>query len=130
MKNQRGMTLISWIIILGIIAFFVTVALRIIPMYQEYFGVKNIMHDMEEELRNNKLTKSQANLMLLKRFNTGYIGSVKKDNIEIFRGRNNAYVTKIKIDYEVREPFIAQIDLIGHFELEIDVEPKTGRTLR
>lgn len=129
MNNQRGMTLISWVIVLGVIAFFATIALRLIPMYQEYFGVKNIMQGMEEELRNNKLTKSQANLMLLRRFNTGYIKSVKKENVTIERGKNNAFVTKIKIDYEVREPFIAQIDLIGHFVTEIDVEPK-GRTAR
>ncbi|PHS25434.1 MAG: DUF4845 domain-containing protein [Methylophaga sp.] len=129
MNNQRGMTLISWVIVLGIIAFFATIALRLIPMYQEYFAVQNIMKGMEEELRNNKLTKSQANLMLMRRFNTGYIKSVKKENITIERGKNNAFVTKIKLDYEVREPFIAQIDLIGHFVTEIDVEPK-GRTAR
>jgi Tfp pilus assembly major pilin PilA len=129
MNNQRGMTLISWVIVLGVIAFFATIALRLIPMYQEYFGVKNIMQGMEEELRNNKLTKSQANIMLMRRFNTGYIKSVKKENITIERGKNNAFVTKIKIDYEVREPFIAQIDLIGHFVTEIDVEPR-GRTAR
>lgn len=129
MNNQRGMTLISWVIVLGVIAFFATIALRLIPMYQEYFGVKNIMQGMEEELRNNKLTKSQANIMLMRRFNTGYIKSVKKENVTIERGKNNAFVTKIKIDYEVREPFIAQIDLIGHFVTEIDVEPR-GRTAR
>jgi type II secretory pathway pseudopilin PulG len=127
MKNQRGMTLISWVIVLGIIAFFATIALRLIPMYQEYFGVKNIMQGMATELRDNKLTKQQVNIMLLRRFNTGYIFNVKKENIIIERGKNNAFVTKIKIDYEVREPFIAQIDLIGHFVSEIDVEPK-GRT--
>ncbi|MBL1322106.1 MAG: DUF4845 domain-containing protein [Methylophaga sp.] len=129
MNNQRGMTLISWVIVLGIIAFFATIALRLIPMYQEYFGVKNIMQGMATELRDNKLTKAQVNVMLIRRFNTGYIHSVKKDNIIIERGKNNAFVTRIKIDYEVREPFIAQIDLIGHFVSEIDVEPK-GRTAR
>lgn len=127
MNNQRGMTLISWVIVLGVIAFFATIALRLIPMYQEYFGVKNIMQGMETELRDNKLTKQQVNIMLIRRFNTGYIHSVKKENITIERGKNNAFVTKIKIDYEVREPFIAQIDLIGHFVSEIDVEPK-GRS--
>ena len=128
MNNQRGMTLISWVIVLGIIAFFATIALRLIPMYQEYFAVQNIMKGMETELRNKKLTKAQVNVMLLRRFNTGYISSVKKDNITIDRGKNSTQVTKIKLDYEVREPFIAQIDLIGHFVVEVDVEPKSRIT--
>ncbi|MBE0439596.1 MAG: DUF4845 domain-containing protein [Gammaproteobacteria bacterium] len=124
MKNQRGLTLISWILILGIIAFFATVAMRLLPMYQEYYGVLQIMDGMETELKNNKLTKNQVLSLLNKRFNTGYIFSVKEDNIEISRGKDNVYVTKIVIDYEVRKPFMAQIDLIGHFRTEVDVEPK------
>ena len=124
MNKQRGMTLISWVIVLGVIAFFATVVIRILPMYQEYFGVVRILDNMAIELEDNKMTKAQANLMLMRRFNTGYISSVKKENIEISRGRNTTHVTKIAIDYEVRVPFIAQIDLIGHFKKAIDVEPK------
>ena len=124
MRKQRGMTLIGWIFVLGIIAFFATVVMRLLPMYQEYYGVLQIMDGMETELKNNKMTKNQVLLMLYKRFDTGYVFSVKKDNIEILRGKNNVHVSKIVIDYEVREPFMAQIDLIGHFHTEIDVEQK------
>ncbi|MDC9724418.1 MAG: DUF4845 domain-containing protein [Gammaproteobacteria bacterium] len=124
MNKQRGMTLISWVIVLGIIAFFATVTIRIVPMYQEYFGVVGILDNMAVEIKNNKMTKAQANLMLMRRFNTGYIKSVKKEHVEISRGKHTPHVTRIAIDYEVRVPFIAQIDLIGHFKKEIDVEPK------
>ena len=124
MNKQRGMTLIGWVMVLGIIAFFATVIMRVLPMYQEYYGILQIMDGMEVELKNNKLTKNQVMTLLSRRFDTGYIFSVKKDNIELQRGKNYAYVTKIVIDYEVREPFIAQIDLIGHFHTEVDTEPK------
>lgn len=124
MNKQRGMTLIGWVIVLGVIAFFATVVMRVFPMYQEYYNVVTIMEGMETELKDNKLTKQQVWILLAKRFNTGYIKSVKKENVEILRGKNSPHVTKVVIDYEVREPFIAQIDLIGHFHKEIDVEPK------
>jgi len=124
MHKQRGMTLISWVFVLLIIAFFATLAMRLLPMYQEYYGVLQIMDGMETELKNNKLTKKQVMTLLEKRFDTGYIFSVKKDDIEIHRGKNNVHVTKVVIDYEVRKPFIAQIDLIAHYKTEIDVEPK------
>jgi uncharacterized protein DUF4845 len=125
MKKQQGMTLIGWVMVLGIIAFFATFAMRLVPMYQEYYGVLQIMDGMEVELKNNKLTRGQVEQFLLKRFDTGYIFSVKQDDIEIIRGKNNVHVTKIVIDYEKRVPFMGQIDLIGHFKTEIDVEPKT-----
>jgi Tfp pilus assembly major pilin PilA len=123
MQKQQGMTLIGWVIVLAIIAFFATVVMRLLPMYQEYYSVLGIMEGMEVELKNNKLTKRQVMTLLEKRFDTGYVFSVKKNNIEISRGKNNVHVSKIVIDYEVRKPFMAQIDLIGHFKSEIDVEP-------
>ncbi|PCJ32644.1 MAG: DUF4845 domain-containing protein [Gammaproteobacteria bacterium] len=130
MKNkQAGMTLISWVIVLAIIAFFATIAIRLIPMYQEYYGVVHIMKGMEEEVKNSDLTKAQANLLLMRRFNTGYISSVKKEHIEIGRGKHRPSVTKIAIDYEVRVPFMGQIDLIGHFHTEFDTE-KTALNIR
>ncbi|KGM06018.1 hypothetical protein LP43_2333 [Methylophaga thiooxydans] len=124
MQKQRGMTLIGWVIVLALIGFFATIAIRLVPMYQEYYGVLQIMNDMKIELRNNKLTKNEAQTLLMRRFNIGYIESVKKENIEISRGKNTSYVTKIVIDYEVRKPFMAHIDLIGHFHKEVDIESK------
>lgn len=124
MKNQRGMTLIGWVIVLALIAFFATLAMRLVPMYQEYYGVLQIMNDMKIELQNNNLTKNEVETLLMRRFDIGYIHSVDKEDIEILRGKNTAYITKIVIDYEVRKPFIAHIDLIGHFKEEIDIEPK------
>lgn len=124
MKNQRGMTLIGWVIVLALIGFFATLAMRLVPMYQEYYGVLQIMNDMEIELKNNNLSKNEVSTLLARRFDIGYIQNVDKEDIEISRGKNTPHVTKIVIDYEVRKPFIAQIDLIGHFKKEIDVEPE------
>ncbi len=122
MNNQRGMTLISWLLVLGLIGFFALLAMRLIPMYQEYYGVMQITKSMENEIKNNQLTKQQVMLLLQKRFNTGYISSVTKDDIELIRGKNNVHVSRIIIDYEKRVPFVAQIDLIGHFRTEADAE--------
>lgn len=121
MKKQRGMTLIGWAIVLGIIAFFATVAMRLIPMYQEYFSVVQIMESMKVELKENSLTKQQVKVLFEKRFDTGYVFSVKSDNMEFIPGKDNYSVKKVVIDYEVRKPFIAQISLVGHFHEEIDV---------
>tara|TARA_R110002049_G_scaffold204406_1_gene374984 strand:- start:94 stop:477 length:384 start_codon:yes stop_codon:yes gene_type:complete len=127
MKKQRGMTLIGWAIVLGIIAFFATIAMRLIPMYQEYFSVVQIMESMKVELKENKLTKQQVKVLFEKRFDTGYVFSVKPENMTFIRGQDNFSVTKVVIDYEVREPFIAQISLVGHFHEEIDVEESQSK---
>ena len=121
-KKQQGMTLIGIVLVLGIIAFFATVVMRLLPMYQEYFSVVQIMEGMENELSENKLTKNQASILLMRRFDTAYISSIKKEHVEFFRGKNNVSISKIVIDYEVRQAFIAQISLIGHFHIEAEAE--------
>lgn len=118
MKKQAGMTLIGWVIVLAIVGFFAALSMRLFPMYQEYYGVVTVMKGMESEITANKLTKQQVMNLLSKRFNTGYIFSVKKDNIQLQRGKNNVHIDKIIIDYEVREPFIAHISLVANFHLE------------
>jgi len=124
MNKQRGMTLISWVITLGIIAFFATIVIRLLPMYQEYYGVVRIMENMKIELQENKMSKAQVKSMLGKRFDTGYIKSVKDEHIELTRAKNQTHVTGIAIDYEVRVPFIAQVNLVGHFQKDVNVDPK------
>jgi Tfp pilus assembly major pilin PilA len=125
MKKQRGFTLISVVLILALIAFFSLLAMRLLPMYQEYYAVLQVMDGMEDELKNNKLTKQQVLELLKKRFNIGYIKVVDlKENVVIERGKNNVRVTRIIIDYEDRVPFIAQLSLVGNFHAEVDVEPK------
>lgn len=78
MQKQQGMTLIGWVMVLAIIAFFATFVMRLVPMYQEYYSVLQIMEGMETELKTNKLTKKQVMKLLGRRFNTGYVFSVKK----------------------------------------------------
>ena len=41
-RQQAGMTLISWVIVLGIIAFLATFVMRLFPMYQEVVQVERV----------------------------------------------------------------------------------------
>ena len=122
MKHQKGMGLISWVIVLALIAFVFTTALRLVPMHQEYYAVAQMMDSMEDEIRNNQMSRQQAMTMIQRRLNTGYINNVKPENIQISHGRDTPFVTRIVIDYEARTPFIAHIDFLGNFRKEIDVE--------
>ena len=125
MKNkQTGLTFISWIIILGIIAFFATLAIRIVPIYSEYYTVVNVVKGMEKEIRDNKLSEREVRKLFTKRFQVNNIKSVGREDIKLSRGRGSVAIKKVVIDYDVEVPFIAQLNLIGHFHQEIDVESK------
>jgi len=120
-NKQQGMTFIGILFVLAIIAFFAIVVIRLLPMYQEYYGVLSILETMKPEMRDKELSKAETMRLLNARFNTGYVFSVKKENIKLHRNRGNTAVKKIVIDYEVREPFIGNIDVVGTFHAEAAV---------
>jgi len=111
-----------WLVTMAIVAFVAIIVMRLFPMYQEYYKVVQVMDSMQQELKENRLTRQQTMTLLEKRFKFSGVDSVKRENIEIYRGRNNAYITRIVVDYEVRNPFIANLDAIGNFHNEINVE--------
>ena len=48
-RNQSGMTLIGFIIVLGVAGLFIYMGMKVIPMYSEYFAVKQALKQMSQE---------------------------------------------------------------------------------
>jgi len=46
LNKQRGVTAIGWLIILGLIAFFTLLVLRIAPMYLEFYSAESILENL------------------------------------------------------------------------------------
>jgi len=125
MNKHSGFTFIGLIIILGLIAFFSTLTLRIVPIYQEYYSVVSVLKSMKMDLKNAPLSKQQVNEQLKKRFGAASISNVTDKDIQLINRKIGLSVSSIVIDYEVRVPFMFQFDLIGHFhdEVHVDVNP-------
>jgi hypothetical protein len=123
MKNkQQGITLISALIGLGFVMFFGLVAMRLLPMYQEFYGVTTVMKSMEDEMRNSTLTKQQAWTFLRKRLDSSYVDSVKKEHVKFYRGKTGTGVGRIVVDYKVQTPFMGNLDLLANFHSEASVD--------
>ena len=45
--NQRGMTAIGWLLVLGLIGCFTLVTLRLVPLYLEYYKVVAVLEGLE-----------------------------------------------------------------------------------
>ena len=68
LKTQRGMTAIGWIIVLGLIAFFVLLALRLTPGYLEYFSVASSIESLENEPGITEKSPPEIRSLIDKRF--------------------------------------------------------------
>ncbi len=117
-KNQHGLTLISLIFLLGLIAFFVMLALKIGPIYLEHSKVKSALAEIEQ--LNNLESKSEYDIRSTfnKRLGMNYVDRLKADNIKI--AKNGNYM-KLEVVYEVVEKIAGNLSVLVEFNDVVEV---------
>jgi hypothetical protein len=110
------MTAIGWLFVLGLIAFAVLTVLRLFPMYLEYSKVASVMESVSNEPGLANKTKSQILSLIGKRFDINDVTTVTAKQAVITKEDG---IVKIKMDYERREHFMGNIDIVAKFSKEI-----------
>lgn len=117
MKHQQGVTGLGWLIILGLIAFFVSIGLKLFPIYVEYFNVKSSLASLEKTSGVSRMSKLEVRSLLMKKLNINDIKNVKKKNIKVNK-RSGAVI--VNIDYTVTTPLVGPLSLIAEFNESIE----------
>ena len=113
-RTQGGMTLIGFVIVLGVIGFFAYIAMRLVPMYSEYYAVKQALKGLEAEpgIANRDPAKIQD--LFFRRLYISYAENVKPANVEIERVESG---WEMHVAYEVRKPLVGNLDVVGKFDV-------------
>ncbi|MFI4970399.1 MAG: DUF4845 domain-containing protein [Lysobacterales bacterium] len=114
-RKVKGITLIGFVIVLGVLGFFAYLAMRLIPMYVEYFGVVKAME--QERIEPGAAQKSLDELRrgLSFKFNTQYVDDSDVPPAAITLKREGGAAT-LRIAYEKRVPFLYNLDIVGKFD--------------
>jgi hypothetical protein len=116
----KGITLIGFVMVLCVLGFFAYMAMRLVPMYTEYFGV---LRAMEQERQDPRApTKSLAEMRgdLSAKFSTQYVDDANVPPTAISVKRDGGTAT-LRIAYERRVPFLYNLDIIGKFDKSINL---------
>ena len=111
-KRQRGLTFISIVFILGLIAFFVLLTLKIAPIYMNHSKVVNALAAVENMTDIETMSKHEIQINLNKRFDMNYVEKVGLDDITITKSSN---YTKIEIEYERVEKLMGNLSVLVEF---------------
>jgi hypothetical protein len=117
-KQQRGITLLGLLMVLMIFGFFAFIAMRLFPVYSENHSVTSAMKSLQGEPGIATKTPEEIRLMLDRKFNIGYVDSVKPQNIKVTRS-GTGYTLNIK--YEVRKPMAYNIDFVATFDKTVEL---------
>lgn len=114
-RTQRGMTLIGFIVVLAVAGVFIYMGMKVVPMYSEYYAVKQALAGLAEEPEITQKDPATIKDLFFRRLYVSYAESVESRNVKISRDDAGYLVT---VDYEVRRPLIANLDVVGNFHAE------------
>jgi len=117
-RTQSGITLLGFIFVLGVAGLFIYVGMKVIPMYSEFYSVKQSMDGLAMEPGINTAAPDRIKSLFFRRLYVNYSDNVKPENVKIERGENGWHMT---VSYEVRRPMIANLDVVGNFVAEKDL---------
>ena len=116
--HQRGMTAIGWLLVLGLIAFFALITLRLVPLYLEFTKVASVFESLENEPGITGMSRLEIIKLVEKRFNVNDIANVNAKDTKVSKDKGRLTVS---IEYERREHVISNIDVVTTFEKQVEV---------
>ena len=116
-KKQRGITLMGFIMVLIVGAFFALIAMKLVPIYSEFFSVQSSMKAIANEgLGAKDITEIQTALQ--RKFDIDYVDTVTAKQARIVPGTGGK---QLNMNYEVRKPFVYNIDFVVKFDYSVDL---------
>lgn len=115
-QSQRGMTMLGFLITLCVVIFFAYIAMTIVPMYVEFYSVKQALKGLANDSELANAPKDKIRQLYLRRLEMSYADHVKKMDALKFDSSDGGL--KMVVDYERREPLMANIDVVAKFHAE------------
>ncbi len=116
-NKQKGMTGISIMAILIVIAFVALIFLKIMPVYFDSFKVGDVVSGLKEERGLGEKPNSEIVKIILKRLDVNMVSDVTKEHIFIEKIKGQVLVD---VEYEVRKPMFGNLDVIITFKKSVE----------
>lgn len=111
-QRQRGLTMISWVVIFALIGFIAMVIIKLVPVYIEHGGIKSAMKGVAEEL-GPTASLSAVRTSLTRRMGVDNITVVEPADFELIKDGETTY---LELVYEARTPLFGNISLVVEFQ--------------
>jgi hypothetical protein len=118
--TQKGITMIGFVILLCVVGFFAYAAMKLIPVYSEYFGIVKAMKQLQTEPGIESKSIDEIRALLNVKFSVQYVddNTIPKGGYQLVTENGQR---SLRIAYDKDIPFIYNIDLLAHFSKTVDL---------
>lgn len=117
-RKQKGMTAIGWVLVFLLIAIATLVVLKLLPIYLDGFSVQKSLESLKSEHNIGKASPLDIKKKLLKRLDINMVTDVTNNDIYITKSSG---AMLIEVEYEVRENFVGNLDVVVSFNYSVEV---------
>ena len=110
--KQNGMTMMSWLVVLGIVVFFILIGIKMIPTYLENYSIKQVLTNMENDRAVRSMSPAEMKQSFLKRLKINSVYEFDRNAIQIKKEKNG---TRFEVSYEIRKPVAGNVSIVMAF---------------
>lgn len=111
-NKQRGMSMMSWLVVLGVLVFFILIGIKMVPTYLENYSIKQVLANME----NDRTLRDKSAIALKKSFTSRLrINSVYDFDKNAVKIKKEKFGMRFNVDYEVRKPVAGNVSIVMVF---------------
>jgi hypothetical protein len=114
-RKQSGMTMLGFLITLAVVMFFLYSAMKVVPMYIEFYSVKKALASIANEQDASNASKEKIRSMFARHLKIDYVKIIKPEMLKI-DSTDTGY--NLLVEYERREELFANLDVVGKFHAE------------
>ena len=96
--RQRGITVIGMLILIIAIAFVALIAMKVVPMYIQYYTIKSTVESIRKEPQLAQMSAQDIHNAIQKRFDIGYVDKIAAKDLKIRNERNGRVIDLVYQD--------------------------------
>lgn len=110
--KQNGMAMVSWLVVLGVVVFFILIGIKMIPTYLENYSIKQVLTNMENDRAVRSMSPAEMKQSFFKRLKINSVYEFDRNAIQIKKEKNG---TRFEVSYEIRKPVAGNVSIVMAF---------------
>ena len=118
--RQKGITMIGFAMLLGVLGFFAYSVMKLWPAYSEYFGVVKSMRSVQSDADAASMGIDLIRKKLNVQFDLQYVDerNVPPSSVQLITAGGQH---SLRVAYDRDIPFMYNVDLLVHFDHTVDL---------
>lgn len=116
--RQRGLTLLGFLIVLIVVAFFGLILMKLFPVYSEWYAVRKSLSALQQEPGIASRTPEQVRELINRKWYISYVKTPTQKNVKVTK-RGGQYI--VQVAYERRGNLLYNLDYIAVFDKSVSL---------